>query len=97
MIRPPPRSTLFPYTALFRSLALPPGLETAVDENPFALRLAAGDEGTHELGVRCLRWGGYLDRESPRVKSNHANISAAVFCLIKKTADERHIPCRAYH
>src|SRR3712207_7571887 len=87
MIRRPPRSTLFPYTTLFRSRAPlllhgTEGLELD-DEHDVApghrevgvmLGLAAGER--IELGVR--------DRKSTRLNSSHANISYAVFCLKKK-------------
>src|SRR3712207_7735698 len=80
MIRRPPRSTLFPYTTLFRSVrvrAAHDRLRTAVDEQP-----AAAD-------VRPLEVRGELavprrDRKSTRLNSSHANISYAVFCLKKK-------------
>src|SRR3712207_9453658 len=81
MIRRPPRSTLFPYTTLFRSSAL--GL------------CRVRDERAHEL-LPCRRWGHFVahateldqpraDRKSTRLNSSHANISYAVFCLKKKT------------
>src|SRR3712207_8418149 len=95
MIRRPPRSTLFPYTTLFRSvghddtagLAL---LELGQDEGKGEV---AGDEqqrSQHEHGG-CLalmvyvvaQYGGE-DRKSTRLNSSHANISYAVFCLKKK-------------
>src|SRR3712207_9321254 len=88
MIRRPPRSTLFPYTTLFRShrlhqLAhLPELLDELVDLLDGHAR-ALGDPqppGTlDELGPRPL-----LDRKSTRLNSSHANISYAVFCLKKK-------------
>src|SRR3712207_8875198 len=84
MIRRPPRSTLFPYTTLFRSrrqLRGPPhraGFARA--------RRRAGVEG-RRVGVRGgLRRGrrrGVPDRKSTRLNSSHANISYAVFCLKK--------------
>src|SRR3712207_7679868 len=76
MIRRPPRSTLFPYTTLFRSAA------------PHAVhhRRAERLEGLGEqLGILqspCPLDGG--DRKSTRLNSSHANISYAVFCLKKK-------------
>src|SRR3712207_7085417 len=79
MIRRPPRSTLFPYTTLFRSAR--PG---ELHSRPALQRRAAGaarprgpGEGGHEhLPGR--------DRKSTRLNSSHANISYAVFCLKKK-------------
>src|SRR3712207_8411853 len=84
MIRPPPRSTLFPYTTLFRSL---PGMEV---EGQHAVGAGPGDEVRDELG-RDRGAGPGLpvlpgiaeirDRKSTRLNSSHANISYAVFCL----------------
>src|SRR3712207_7089764 len=76
MIRRPPRSTLFPYTTLFRS-ELPAQLHR---EPQGALRPVPGDGagGLHAVG------DGHQDRKSTRLNSSHANISYAVFCL-KKT------------
>src|SRR2546430_11748448 len=82
MIRRPPRSTLFPYTTLFRS----PILHAAVaqcradgDEAGQVLVLAAesvGNPGAHA--------GPHEDRKSTRLNSSHSQISYAVFCLKKK-------------
>src|SRR3712207_7438083 len=99
MIRRPPRSTLFPYTTLFRS----DGLEGA-DQWPATLRLTgSGDIGAYAYGddITELALSGALigiaaivavavlfiaseDRKSTRLNSSHANISYAVFCLKKK-------------
>src|SRR3712207_7789915 len=93
MIRRPPRSTLFPYTTLFRSYALLFGdmgdLLVAYDA---VLGLSGGiARGGVVLVVGC---GG--DRKSTRLNSSHANISYAVFCLKKKkqlgpTTPSRHL------
>src|SRR3712207_7036339 len=75
MIRRPPRSTLFPYTTLFRS---------AVDHDP---RRQAGVRGEvpAQRHPAVLPGGGLgRDRKSTRLNSSHANISYAVFCLKKK-------------
>src|SRR3712207_6852065 len=89
MIRRPPRSTLFPYTTLFRSefTATP----SAEDGN---LRRTGADVGVHFIFLSCRERGlsctGYApfstleDRKSTRLNSSHANISYAVFCLKKK-------------
>src|SRR5215203_6834588 len=69
MIRRPPRSTLFPYTTLFRS---PRGRPIVADEQ----------EGDGEPGAEADVALG--DRKSTRLNSSHANISYAVFCLKKK-------------
>src|SRR2546430_13718892 len=94
MIRRPPRSTLFPYTTLFRSSEREPG-------NPFyqiyALDLTTGDTkrispgygkttcsffrpGTDEIEFAST----HQDRKSTRLNSSHSQISYAVFCLKKK-------------
>src|SRR3712207_8752328 len=73
MIRRPPRSTLFPYTTLFRSEAL---LEVAYAP---ALRLELFEDLLFLAVVLRL-----VDRKSTRLNSSHANISYAVFCLKKK-------------
>src|SRR3712207_7952101 len=92
MIRLPPRSTLFPYTTLFRSL----------DEHrqaPEGVEVPAGDvlvepEGAGDVGVdvhrgRARRPVRGEDRKSTRLNSSHANISYAVFCLKKKDIETR--------
>src|SRR3989442_9314885 len=84
MIRRPPRSTLFPYTTLFRSgcragigLALPSVLRLALDfKAPRATRFVGGG-ALGELSVKP-------DRKSTRLNSSHVRISYAVFCLKKK-------------
>src|SRR3712207_7745543 len=85
MIRRPPRSTLFPYTTLFRSLLLS-GRHLAIG----ARNVAASRRGAHGgpdsdecSGVRRGRKR-TADRKSTRLNSSHANISYAVFCLKKK-------------
>src|SRR3712207_7944079 len=81
MIRRPPRSTLFPYTTLFRSAeGLTPGRGEQLlgYENPFGLEGRTGLLRLH--GALEL----LLDRKSTRLNSSHANISYAVFCLKKK-------------
>src|SRR5438445_7524866 len=79
MIRRPPRSTLFPYTTLFRS-------QFATEANPMARIAYALYKGKFlnavSVGFIPLRWA--KDRKSTRLNSSHANISYAVFCLKKK-------------
>src|SRR5438445_2777108 len=79
MIRPPPRSTLFPYTTLFRSYNDHYGHQ-AGDE---CLQQIAGvmQAALRRAGDLAARFG---DRKSTRLNSSHANISYAVFCLKKK-------------
>src|SRR5690348_17383336 len=74
MIRRPPRSTLFPYTTLFRSLVIG---ELAVRPLGLAVAIPAGDYGERLRGT---------DRKSTRLNSSHPSISYAVFCLKKKTS-----------
>src|SRR3712207_8843716 len=92
MIRRPPRSTLFPYTTLFRSLEafLSPGV-VDVDVVDVATG-AVGEHGEHfgPAGRSERRGeGAGVDRKSTRLNSSHANISYAVFCLKKKN-NSRH-------
>src|SRR3712207_8101184 len=91
MIRRPPRSTLFPYTTLFRSgdrcnVALVEAAETKpVKDGPCPKHHATARESTHRVDGLVLRVIlGPLDRKSTRLNSSHANISYAVFCLKKK-------------
>src|SRR3712207_8025499 len=87
MIRRPPRSTLFPYTTLFRSPRAEQPLRAA-DRRRGARRHREGGAGRHDPrrdergGHRGRRPG--EDRKSTRLNSSHANISYAVFCLKKK-------------
>src|SRR5258707_15878085 len=73
MIRRPPRSTLFPYTTLFRSIERDHGRE----------RRGMGRVGDHD-GRRGVGQQEGQDRKNTRLNSSHANISYAVFCLKKK-------------
>src|SRR3712207_8871365 len=82
MIRRPPRSTLFPYTTLFRSL---PAVEIRPDSGvyDYTARYTAG--ATRFLCPAEVDPGvAARDRKSTRLNSSHANISYAVFCLKKK-------------
>src|SRR2546422_5061010 len=90
MIRRPPRSTLFPYTTLFRSL-----VKLGVFRNPRALhetatKLAPWTNGfvlVHGVHRRVVDERGNPDRKSTRLNSSHGYISYAVFCLKKKKGD----------
>src|SRR3712207_7124702 len=99
MIRRPPRSTLFPYTTLFRSrLRVVPdeARGMAIGMDPFevddrARAIADGPQHHHRIGQAFERGtqqrelgGNGVDRKSTRLNSSHANISYAVFCLKKK-------------
>src|SRR2546427_7721791 len=87
MIRRPPRSTLFPYTTLFRSLAdrLTRGTLPEKEVVALGIQIAAGLEEAHERGIvhRDLKPAN-IDRKSTRLNSSHSQISYAVFCLKKK-------------
>src|SRR3712207_6931688 len=86
MIRRPPRSTLFPYTTLFRS---PDGRDLGVDySNVGTIRgpaRAIDDMPSENENVEGHGRSTRTDRKSTRLNSSHANISYAVFCLKKKT------------
>src|SRR3712207_7007247 len=100
MMRRPPRSTLFPYTTLFRSGVVPHGLGvglaqlTDLTEDPLPAvgqDLRAGeevvdalDDGGGQAVLQPRDVGDQADRKSTRLNSSHANISYAVFCLKKK-------------
>src|SRR3712207_8706522 len=81
MIRRPPRSTLFPYTTLFRSQRAEQHALVGEDLPP---RDRAQHEGHEERQQQQEQVRGLADRKSTRLNSSHANISYAVFCLKKK-------------
>src|SRR3989442_10464474 len=101
MIRRPPRSTLFPYTTLFRSMRrrhgrqedhgrrtdvkVPGDLDTHVQYRP-----ADGGVGVDGAVRRTVLHVG-VDRKSTRLNSSHVRISYAVFCLKKKKRGGRHL------
>src|SRR3712207_8726828 len=85
MIRRPPRSTLFPYTTLFRSWWAARGLGAFADGEPIRVSDVARMEEAHVLHGSLEGWVRTgRDRKSTRLNSSHANISYAVFCLKKK-------------
>src|SRR2546430_8674041 len=100
MIRRPPRSTLFPYTTLFRS---------RLHMNPllmYGLRCESGTSYTlptismhlHQSFIELAILFNNGDRKSTRLNSSHSQISYAVFCLKKNTSLERTTPTRyRYH
>src|SRR5260221_9427688 len=87
MIRRPPRSTLFPYTTLFRS-PMPEEAPTTHAERPFTkdqLLQAVEQFGKQTIGAGPVREiAQKVDRKSTRLNSSHTVISYAVFCLKKK-------------
>src|SRR5207248_9527275 len=101
MTRPPPRSTLFPYTTLFRSTSPEAPARSGA-------RLPVGEDGA--AGVEPERGGGHRgvdraleeplegDRKSTRLNSSHRTISYAVFCLKKKKKQEYQLrPLTSHH
>src|SRR3712207_7156929 len=97
MIRRPPRSTLFPYTTLFRSQHNVVATTRTLGQQRFVPQPLIGNElkvhghvwvlghvGLSHGPNVCLAVGGLRDRKSTRLNSSHANISYAVFCLKKK-------------
>src|SRR3712207_7801130 len=78
MIRRPPRSTLFPYTTLFRSRQVP------------HVRAGVGHDGVESVAHPIPPFRARRDRKSTHLNSSHANISYAVFCLKKKKKQSKH-------
>src|SRR3989442_9024595 len=94
MIRRPPRSTLFPYTTLFRSCSSTKILQEVFHLNSSLIKIIATSQN-YFLNVVILFafnfFGGVKDRKSTRLNSSHVRISYAVFCL-KKKKDKVHYP-----
>src|SRR2546430_12258209 len=101
MIRRPPRSTLFPYTTLFRSLA-DGGISPRSDQNLVECQAPVTDawprrsRTQHLAGPPSQPYVRYLqlDRKSTRLNSSHSQISYAVFCLKKKKTDRGRLRSR---
>src|SRR3712207_7858272 len=91
IIRRPPRSTLFPYTTLFRSTAVDQRVAGQLTRRGDQLRLV--DQGQldrhRDRPDQLADPDDILDRKSTRLNSSHANISYAVFCLKKKNNNSR--------
>src|SRR3712207_6887114 len=83
MIRRPPRSTLFPYTTLFRSLDQLSLIDVMKDTRPDEVYNLAAQSFVPTSWKQPMLTG--QDRKSTRLNSSHANISYAVFCLKKQT------------
>src|SRR3712207_8326095 len=102
MIRRPPRSTLFPYTTLFRSC----WVKSRNERNPRSMLPARyGGDSWETAGVNSEEGGDDVksscplcpgDRKSTRLNSSHANISYAVFCLKKKNTKTPYRVSRLY-
>src|SRR5688572_32559151 len=99
MIRRPPRSTLFPYTTLFRSREFPGFPATSASRNePMQGRLPSGilptaasrraQQRSRSTTLPCTQ---RLDRKSTRLNSSHSQISYAVFCLKKKKKQKKNL------
>src|SRR2546429_6426375 len=86
MIRRPPKSTLFPYTTLFRS----PAASAASGEGPTEVVQNAAQGMLGELDKDR---DAFRDRKSTRLNSSHGYISYAVFCLKKKTKNKHTLSC----
>src|SRR5436305_11040681 len=81
MIRPPPRSTLFPYTTLFRSASQASTVHGLPSSQEAAVQLLPGNPSWNVTFAPVLE---SIDRKSTRLNSSHVRISYAVFCLKKK-------------
>src|SRR5258707_8806594 len=100
MIRRPPRSTLFPYTTLFRSILVLDAESADARDCFHALFTGVKGAGRRSGGVYSIVYRANWvracrlrrDRKSTRLNSSHANISYAVFCLKKKKRDLRPHP-----
>src|SRR2546422_2981039 len=93
MIRRPPRSTLFPYTTLFRSCGLAARRAAAQQrgaQQPCS-ELAGADNDLGRFMLRPYVARGSRDRKSTRLNSSHGYISYAVFCLKKKKKNRIHV------
>src|SRR2546422_7267106 len=93
MIRRPPRSTLFPYTTLFRSLRL--ARDDGSERGLPRTRRAPQNHGMQLVPFDLLSQG-LSDRKSTRLNSSHGYISYAVFCLKKKNKLTEHTTCPTY-
>src|SRR5258708_15350850 len=95
MIRRPPRSTLFPYTTLFRSIGLGGKLESRVRQGIHGHHVAGLEQGHGGCRQPVLRTAHDKDRKSTRLNSSHQIISYAVFFLNKKASVPSRLICSA--
>src|SRR3712207_8006718 len=91
MIRRPPRSTLFPYTTLFRSRGSQERRAPAARPAALCHQASAAGDRERSLPGQEAHATGRGDRKSTRLNSSHANISYAVFCLKKKKISKTNI------
>src|SRR3712207_8782655 len=93
MIRRPPRSTLFPYTTLFRSGRIMDRIakegKKYLEKSGESSKKGSSEKSSSKTSGKKKGGGSGADRKSTRLNSSHANISYAVFCLKKKTIHER--------
>src|SRR5258707_4362214 len=87
MIRRPPRSTLFPYTTLFRSDGI--RQDYAGSAVPYSPKWSTNATADYDWNLSSA----LIDRKSTRLNSSHANISYAVFCLKKKRESDFFVEC----
>src|SRR3712207_8152436 len=100
MIRRPPRSTLFPYTTLFRSQGRSQRLSVTAASGREAQSQGGVAEGPQPATAPAKICRAFLpgpDRKSTRLNSSHANISYAVFCLKKKKKQYIPLPNTTHH
>src|SRR2546430_8173198 len=94
MIRRPPRSTLFPYTTLFRSHgATNQGSGFFISSDGYAMTTNHLIEHSEKIEVTTDDGKTYADRKSTRLNSSHSQISYAVFCLKKKKQQHPTVQC----
>src|SRR5699024_12698482 len=89
--RPPPLSTLFPYTTLFRSVLVRPSyviggraMEIVYNENELRTYMESAVKASKAHPILVDKYLSHADRKSTRLNSSHVSISYAVFCLKKK-------------
>src|SRR5258708_18417949 len=97
MIRRPPRSTLFPYTTLFRSYNSQQGVARIPGAGDVTVDVQVNDVRPDKSKVSSKKngFGMEIDRKSTRLNSSHQIISYAVFCLKKKKSTKTYLPSSA--
>src|SRR3712207_6989776 len=98
MIRRPPRSTLFPYTTLFRSWSFVPFfvVTKVFTPNVSNILIASQERCPQGQQKQLTSFPKCADRKSTRLNSSHANISYAVFCLKKNNTTTYNMPSLLY-